>query len=350
MDLDIEETLYRIINGYFYIKVNNQEYKVVMPDSNKKHRAYYFYKCVLEDNKFYSSWFNQDQIKNLLYSNNLWSDSKEKWFNDLVKSLDQAKIQYFLNFNTASAKNKSKILINNINNQINEAFQTKHQFDYLSLETYAENIKNQYLISLMVYLNNELIFKNNFENLDISILEPYILEIHKKSLGNDDIKKVAHSELWKSYWGANKDFVFDKPVIEWTDEQRSLINFSRTLDSIREHLEAPSEDVVADLDALDGWILYQHEKIAKEKKEKHISEKYNLNNKKGQEVFLMANTQEETKEIFSLNDQETREQIKEMKKAVSQTNDPISWKDLPHVKRELQQQANAAFKEKLKGG
>jgi hypothetical protein len=348
VDLDIEDTIYRIINGYFYIIVNNINYKIVMPDIEIKYQAHCFYRSIIEDNKFNSSWLNDNQIKQLLYNNKLWSDLKQIQFDELLKSLDQSKIQYFLNFNTESKKKEIKKLIDSINKQINEAYRTKHQFDYLSLESYAQTIKNQYLISKMVYQNKELLF-NNFEDLNISDLDPFILEISDKTLGNEEIKTVAHHELWRSYWGANKDFIFKNSVTEWTDEQRSLVNFSRTLDSIREHLEAPTEEVMCDHDALDGWILYQHDKIAKEKKKKHIEEKYGLNSKSGQEVFLMTNTQEETKEIFGLNDPSIRQDIQEMKKAVNSTDKNINWAELPHVKRQLQQQSNEAFKNKLKG-
>lgn len=348
MDLDIEETLYRIINGYFYINVNNTNYKIVMPGITEKYRAHYFYTSILENNKFDSSWLSDNQIKNLLSTYKLWDDNKEKGFKDLLKALDNAKIQYFLNFNLDTSKKQIKKLIENLNKQINDAYRDKHHFDYLSLESYAQSVKNQYLIYTMVYLEDSRFFKENFETLDVSKLDPFIGEIHNKTLDNESIKKIARHELWRSFWGANKELIFDKAVVNWTDEQRSLVNFARTLDSIREHMEAPSEEIIEDNDALDGWILHQHEKISKEKKQKLTEQKYGLDKTKGQEVFLMAGSREEAREIYDLNDPTSRAEIKEMVNFSNQSQGIVDWSNAPNVQRQIRQQAAQALKERTR--
>ena len=151
----------------------------------------------------------------------------------------------------------------------------------------------------------------------------------------DDIKKISRSELWKSYWGSSKNNIFSGHVKDWTDEQRSLVNFTKTLDSIREHMEAPTEEIIEDNDALDGWILHQHEKIAKEKKQKHVSEKYGLDKKNNNEVFLMSSNIDDAKEILSLNGAEGLKNINEVITIANKSDEKIDWVKLPHVKREI---------------
>lgn len=349
IDFDTESILYRVLTGYYYIYIDNNKYKILLPNIHDKYLAHNAYLSIINDYKFEEGWITEKNINRILEIYNIWNNSKEKYLNESKELLDKTKIQYFLNFNTSSIKEQIKKSIGNLNKTINNLYNEKYSLNYLTLENYAQNIKNQILVSSMIYDDhNSRVFDTNINNIDSDLLEKFIREIYNNSLGQESIKKLARHEIWRSYWGSNKDKIFNTAVVDWTDEQRSLVNFTRTLDSIREHLEAPEEDIINDDDALDGWMLYQHEKMLKEKKQKHISEKYGLNNKNGQEVFIMTDNKEEAREIFSLNDPNTMKEIKEMQQVVNQTDGWINWSELPHVKRELQQQAMSAHKERLR--
>lgn len=345
MDFDAESILYRILTGYYYIYLDNKQYKILLPDIHSKYLAHNTYLSIINEYKYEDGWITEKNIYRILEIHNIWNNTKEKHLDECKSLLDKTKIQYFLNFQTSSIKEQIKTSINNLNKTINTLYNEKYSLNYLTLENYAQNIKNQILVSSMIYSDdNSRVFDSSIDNIDSDLLEKFIREIYTNSLGQESIKKLARHEIWKSYWGSNKDTIFPGSVISWTDEQRSLVNFTRTLDSIREHLEAPEEEIINDDNALEGWMLYQHEKITKEKKQKHINEKYGLNNKNAGEVFIMTDNAEETKEIFSLNDQSTIRDIREMRKAVNQSDKEIKWSELPHVKRELQQQAMSAHK------
>lgn len=347
---DLEDNLYKIINGYFYIEVNSTNYKIVMPGIEQKYQAHCFYKDILNQNKFDDSWLSETDIKKLLVSYNIWNENKEKDFKDLISVLDKTKIEYYLNFNMVSKKIQIKSAIDNLNNNINKAYIEKHHFDHLTLEHYAQNMKNQYLIYTMVYKDNARVFNDTFESIDSNYLHEIIAEIHNNTLGNEDIKAVARHDLWKSYWTSNKDNIFGGNIKTWTDEQRSLVNFSRTIDAIREHMEAPTEDIINDNDALDGWVLYQNDKSLKEKKQKLLTEKYGLDKKDVGEVFVLTHHKDEANDIYNLNDAQTNRDIKEMTKLVINSQDKtIPWSEVPHIKRELQQRVMTMQKERLKG-
>ena len=349
IDFDPEGTLYRVLTGYYYIVIDNIKYKIISPNIHDKYLAHNIYLSILNDYKYEDGWITEKNISNILNIYNIWNETKEKYLKDSKDLLDKTKIQYFLNFNTFSIKSQIKSTIDNLNKTINSLYNEKYSLNYLTLENYAQNIKNQILVSSMIYNDNNVkAFESDIDNIDSDLLEKFIREIYNNSLGQEAIKKLARHEIWRSYWGSNKDKIFSGSVIDWTDEQRSLINFTRTLDSIREHLEAPEEEIINDDDALDGWMLYQHQKTLKEKKQKHITEKYGLNNTNGQEIFILANNQEEVKEIFSLNDPTAMRGIKEMKQAVEKSDKLINWSELPHVKRELQAQAMSAQKERFR--
>lgn len=337
MDSDVESYIYRIINGYYYIHINNKKYKILLPRLSIKNQAHNIYLSILDDNKFdTSSWITSKAIDNLLNIYDIWNNDKQKILDEYSKNLDNFKIELYLNFDNLTTRNEIKKYIHDTIIEINKLYNNKHYFDYLTLEYYAQNIKNQYLVMNMIYnIDDTKVFNyNNFDDINFMFLEKFLLEIHQNVISSQDIKKIARHEIWKSFWNISKEKIFDGTVKDWTDEQQSLVNFTKVLDSIREHMEAPSSDIIDDDDALDGWILYQNNKNEKEKKKKQISDRYDLNNKKGDEVFILTKDKKEMNTIFGLNDNQTRKDLLLANKLIDEKG-TIKEADLPHVKREL---------------
>lgn len=350
MDQDTESIIYRIIAGYYCITIDNTQYKIVLPRLSLKDRAHRLYLSILDDNKFdTSSWVTPKVISNLLEKYDIWTSNKDDELTKLLESIDSTKIQLYLNFNNEQLKTEIKEILEQLNSQLNSIYTKKYYFDYLTLEYYAQNIKNQYLIINMIYnLDDTQVFNyNNFDDIDSVKLEKFLVEIHKNSLDTDTIKKIARHDIWKSFWNISKDNIFHGLVQDWTDEQRSLVSFSKVIDSIREHMEAPSEDVINDNDALDGWILYQNDKIEKEKKKKQISDRYDLENKKGNEIFILTKDKEESRTIFGLNDNQTKKDIRTANKLVDEKG-TVKETELPHIKRELNNRFNNMARERIK--
>lgn len=349
--MDLEDILYRIISGYYYISVDNTTYKIYSPKLKLKQKAHSLYLSIMEDNKYdTSSWISKSVIDNLLKVYDIWDSNKESNLNHLVKSLENAKIELYLNFSKIKQKESIKKLIASINKQINENLNKKHYFDCLTLEYYSSSLKNQYLLMNTIYSENDTkIFGDSLDDIDTIFLEKIIYEIYHNSISMDDIKNLANSEIWRSYWDSCKDGIFEGKAIDWTEEQRSLVNITKMMDAIREHHERPPEEVFSDFDALDGWILHQKQTAEKEKKKEQISNTVGGNKKERMdEVFVVTNSKEEAREIFSLNDSTTIQNIKNMSKVVSEKGS-VKWSELPHVKREIQNKFNEMQRDKIKG-
>lgn len=350
--MDLEDLLYRVISGYYYVTVDNIIYKIYSPNLRLKQKAHNLYLSIIEDNKYdTSSWISKTVIDNLLKIYDIWDSNRESNLNHLIKSLENAKIELYLNFSKTKTKESIKKLIGTINKQINDNLNKKHYFDCLTLEYYSSSVKNQYLLMNTVYSENDTkIFGDSLEDVDTIFLEKIIYEIYNNSISMDNIKKLANSDLWRSYWDSSKDSIFEGKVTDWTEEQRSLINITKMMDAIREHHERPPEEVFNDFDALDGWILHQKQTAEKEKKKEQISNMVSGTNKKERmdEVFVLTQSPEEAKEIFSLNDPTTRQNIRDMSKIANEKGS-IKWSELPHVKREIQNKFNEMKKDKIRG-
>jgi len=341
--MDTEGTLYRIINGSYYIYVNNQRYKIVLPNLQTKQESHALYWDILKNNRFDTThWLTRNQAEKILNTNGIWNSSKEEELKILQNRLDDMKIELYLKYNDLTMKKKIKASLETGKDAIGELLNKKHSMDHLTLEYHAESVKNEYIITHTIYDdNNNLVFDN--DNIDSSALEDFMTVIQKNGVSHDNLRAVARSDLWKSYWDAAKGAIFAPPAYEWTDEQRLLVNISKMYDSVREHPECPEDAVIEDDDALDGWILFWKRKAEKDRKKNKLMEEVGGKYKNAGEVFIVANNQEEAKEIYALNDGKAMAEIRHMQAMAKDFKDPkdhIQWQDLPHVKMELENKLN----------
>ena len=149
------------------------------------------------------------------------------------------------------------------------------------------------------------------------------------------------------YWSSNRDYLFENSASEWTDEQRTLIVFSKMYDSAHESSEPPPDPVFDDDDMFDGWMLLQNENAKQEKNKK--TEDKALGNKmsKAQEIFLMAKNKDDVEEIHDMNSSVSKAIINERSKTISKLKE-VDASKLPDIQRELAQQNQEAFKNKLR--
>lgn len=330
---NIEYNLYRILNGFYYIEHNNIRYKIIYPSIKLKYKAQELYLDILEDNKFDTSWYNTNQINILLHQNNIWNADKENLLKNQEILLDSEKIALYQNFMHTQKRISYKKTIRAITSIINQLSIDKKSLDYLTLQSFAETIKYEYIIMnciLDTKTNYKIFRKNSLNNSDYKMIQELSRLVLSKQLNTQDLRNIAKSDLWRSYYSDTN--LFDKPSIFQNDDQRHLIKLTQMYDSVKQHPECPNDDVIEDDDALDGWFLYQKQKSKQEKVKNQVLDKIGGNNKinKAGEIFVITNDEQEFRAINSLNDPKTRKDIAKTKEIVN-TKGSVSWTDLDHV-------------------
>jgi hypothetical protein len=172
--------------------------------------------------------------------------------------------------------------------------------------------------------------KNSLNNSDYKSVQDLSKIILAKQLTTPDLRAVAKSDLWRSYY--TEHGLFEQPSIYQNDDQRHLVKLTQMYDSVKQHPEAPTEDVIEDDDALDGWFLYQKEKSKQEKTKNQVLDRIGGNSKinKAGEVFVITNDQQEFRTINNLNDPKTKQDIARTRQIAKQKGS-VSWTDLDHV-------------------
>lgn len=336
--------LSRILSGFYIFTHNEKRYKLVYPDINIKYEADLYAQEEYEYNRF-NDWIHDDTIVDSLISMGVWSYNGDNNLTSIEKQIEDYKIDLYKNFlNPPKIKSLKKTLAN-IKNQYNRLYEIRHSLDQYTVSGYSQLLKNNYiLIHSLFYSNNDRVF-NSLEDADFNLLNSLSSTISQNTIDISVFRSIARSDVWRNYWSANKESLFDKATINWTDEQKTLVVLTKMYDSAYEHPECPNDKVFEDDDAFDGWMLMQkreNEKLRNKNRTEKMLEGKNLS--KAGEVFIMTKSKEEAEQIYDLNDHEGKHIIREREKAIIQSKGSLDASKLPDAQRELTVQANQQFK------
>jgi hypothetical protein len=331
--MNLEKLLYRIILGYYFLKINEETYKVVVPDFKLKYDAETLYDNIIEENKFDKRLLTNEEIKIYLINNGVWSPNDDQKIKNLEQQVDDTKVDLYLNFSNSRKKELFYKNIKYLENALSQLNSRKNSFNYLSIEDHAISIKNEFIIMNTLYdKNNNLVFNTN-EETNYIILQNFIKEILEHIITAKQMRELVKSSVWKSY---SSSCNVQRDILNTDDDYKHLINFHNMYNNVRQHPECPSEDIINDDYALDGWYIHQNRKAEKEKKKNAILEKVGGNIKDGAgHVFVFTNNEEEIKAINELNGPEEK-QFKSEILEHAKKNENTNWNDLPAVKRQNQ--------------
>lgn len=340
--------LSRILSGFYIFVYNRKRYKLLYPDMELKYRAELHAAECYERHKF-SDWIYEEDIVNYLVDSGIWHYGGDEQLEKIEKEIENNKVELYQSLLNPPKQKQIRRNLSSLKKSYNKLYSIRHSLDSLTPQGYADLIKNQYILLYSIYdLKNKRLFKSskniNYQELNeiSNILAEYTIDISV-------FREIARHDSWKNYWSANKSYIFDKPAINWTDEQRTLVVLTKMYDSAYEHPECPDDIVFQDDDMFDGWMIYQRreaEKARSKNRTEKLLEDKNLH--KANEVYIMASSKEEAKSIYNLNDNTGMNIIKER----SQTLIPgkeIKESDLPDVQRNLQVMQNQQLMNSKRG-
>lgn len=301
------------------------------------------------ENVKFNDWVTEEELVYWLVDMGIWNKQKEDMLKLLETQIDDYKLELFnsllLPNNIKSIRKKLEAAKKNHS----KLYNARHSLDYVTLDGYISSVKNQYILVSSLYDDNGRVFKD-MGDVDINLLNNLSNQINDDMLSVSMFRKIARSDLWRNYWNANKNNIFSKPVIDWTDEQKTLVVISKMYDSAYEHPECPPDNVIEDDDMFDGWMIKQkrdNDKQKEEAKSKQVLEGKKLNN--ARELFVKARSQEEANAIYKLNSPQSKDIIRQRNHLVtSNGGKEISEQNLPDVKQDLIMRGNQQFLQQVR--
>lgn len=256
-----------IIADYTPVEYDGHNYFVSTPSRDNRFLAELTYKNIYGEAVLAGAIVEQDIMK-LLSKYNLWDKSKDDLTAKLQKDAEQLKVDMYKNF---SSKNSLAVLrksLRDTEDYLNRLYTEKHQWDFLGPAFIASTAKHHYLTGTSLFKRRNLpLYKGNwFSTRDDSIINATYKVMSAHMLTESNYRELARSSTWRNVWSLKKSGgnIFGRPSADFSAPQRQLTMYSNMYDNIYRNSECPSEGIIADDDALDGWMIEQRRRREKE--------------------------------------------------------------------------------------
>ena len=315
----------KILSGKTIVRLDDQVWTIDQPSREVRHKAEIFAQESF-DRAFLEGSFLLDELIEL----GGWSEEEE--FNLTKKfpeNLDQMKLDYYKRFYNEQAKNEIKKHIIRLDRKITELLLKKNELYHFSCEHIRENAYLSYIIESSVEANVEL------------LVQLY----QKEQLDQEEIRKISKSSSWRIIWmsSTEKASIFGVSAGDLTKQQLDLISYSRMYDNVYQSMECPTEEIIEDDYALDGWFVEQRIKRKDENAKKtgdKLAEKTG-----GNEVFVPVGNKKESQKVSDMNSSYGKGVIKSITKDLSKSSEVDDLK-LSHVKQTIGMESS---KQQFKG-
>lgn len=344
---DKEKLVNRLLSSFFRIRIGKNTYWVHTPTPQQKLESSYLYEDVLREAES-NGVLSREEYLTKSYELGYWDDKKEKELKTANDNLEKLKIEYYKNCFKKSKRElaESGILKTKIY-QYSLTQQKEKNYCY-SAESIAETAKYKYLLSKCLYHeDNKTPVWVNTSYTDNELLNNAYLIWSNLRLTDSEIRELARSDCWRSYWSCRKECqsLLDVSSAHLSDEQKAVIAWSRMYDGAYEDPDFFGEVAIENDDMFDGYLLLRRKERDKQNKKSRVEASLaNSKNKDFGEVFIVAESEEEVKEIEEMNDEQAAG-IKKERIVQIQTKGTIHEAQMPDSQRDIMK----AYAEKFRG-
>lgn len=322
--------VYRILSSYIKYKSNSLELKIIKPSVDTIYESQCLYMEVYQES-LENNCLSAEEILSMMVSKELWTDEDTNQLDVVLpKHLDFWKVELYNNYTNKVQVGQIRGYLETVKSSLQDLFKRRHLFDHYTQHGLATFARWQYIIeNTTVNYDGS---KHDFKNININtILEA----VNKSQLSETVIRELSRTEPWRSMWSAGKKsgLLFSSAVTDLSDEQRRLINWSTLYDNINEYDDCPSEEIINDDDALDGWMIIKN-KENKKAKEKAAIEKRVKRGEDG-ETFIVAESKEEAAKIYEMNSPTARMIVQQRLNDIRKSDKELVDTDFADIQRGL---------------
>lgn len=337
----------QIMAGRTRVELGNQSLYVCPPSPAQKLRASEIFEQTVRDS-YLLGVLSEEEVMEYLINQGLWSHENESVLQTASIKIDGLKAEMYNNYESFRSKRVEQLKksLQKLKDRVNELYVKKHSYDKFTCSGIATEMSVGFLVGKNVF--DEEDHHINTDDFPLSSFTFLLNNYCVARISDKDIRGVSKSSYWRGVWkcGETASDIFGVPSCMLSDEQRSLISWSKLYDSVYEHPDTPDDEVVSDDDLLDGWLIIEHKKRKEDRKDK---DKNKFGGKSGaQEVFVMAETEEDAKRINQMNDVSANF-IKRQRMGVLKNRGAVKEENMPDSKQSMAIQASKQFRDRMKG-
>lgn len=346
-----EQLVYRVMTGELIIDIGGTTYTLKPANPHVRLRAAKVYMDTVRESRF-APWLTERGCLHILIKNGICSVDIDANIKIIDEEIENLKVGLFTSLFKPEVHSQTRKRLDMVKEKQTDMLINRHSLDYLTVNGFAEMVKRQYMVFETLYLDNSERVWTDQNKVDSLLLEQITSEIVSSSVDVPQLREVARNEPWRNYWNVNKGNPFNTyNTVCLTDEQRTLILFSRMYDSAYEHPNCPTDNIIADDDLFDGWMIHERRKNEKDKMTSQLEDRMSGKINKladSDEVFLVAKNKDDASRINSMNDVRGKI-VKAQRAAVVKKKGRAVDANFQDRKIQLQQAQNEQFIQTVKG-
>jgi hypothetical protein len=302
----------RVVSGCLRCRITDrfgQAAKLLIkpPSREQRYDAQELYQEVFIESELQGCYSDQELLSFLL-ENSLWDEDREKLITGLPKEIEEFKVRLFKELFKSNERKVIRKALGVAKEKLEELTHQRNAYGYLSCSGAAAIARNRYLMGCSLYYpdGRPVFASDTFWDEPSDLLEQVIVYSGQQRLSETELRELARTDPWRSVWACRKSegTVFGIAACDYTEDQSRLISYTVLYDSIFEHPECPADNIIGDDDMLDGWMIDQRRQREARQNAKHGEDLVGSEKVRGaQEVYLVADTNEDARKIDGLNDQ-----------------------------------------------
>ena len=303
MDLAKRELLlYRIFSGFVRFHIDDTVYIFKSPTAEDRYLAQEIYEEEVKSNR-YENWHTKKTILKFLQQQQIFTEEDEEKLDKMEDDIEDLKHKLFTSMLNTEKSNFIRLTLQRTREYMSGLVSAKTCLDHTTVEGYASLLKTQFLTRRCLYHEDG----RNLEDCPSDFLEKAMSQIAIKTIGQAELRELARTEPWRGYWGAsNKQGIFEGLPINYNEDQRSLVLYSKMYDGAYEHPESPEDEVINDDDLFDGWMIHQRKERENTKTKKNIESSINEKQRNAEELYVFAPSTKDANKINDLNTPEAK--------------------------------------------
>lgn len=320
------------ISGMIVFKVGKEYIYCKPPSAEDKTFADFFSQEHYDDSLMDGLWTTED-AEDFSIDAGYWSKEEDDSIKTIGENIDNMKLDYFNNFYNSQTREYIKT---NINKQLKNT-EVLYEKKYLFFDKTCDYLKS-YATTLHLLQRNSFLMSGDLacDSFPIHKLVGKYNETRNNIVSHT--REISKSDGWRNYWLSIKEGLFSNHPSTFTPFQFNIIGWSKYYDSVYQSPDKPSEEVIQDDIALDGWSIKERRKREEEEKKHNAEQLLPQKMSNAGEVFIPSRNAKETSDILSLNDGYGRAKLKSLKKDL-QTKGSLKECELTSSRQEIQMQA-----------
>ena len=251
--------------------------------------------------------WTQEDAEEYLEQMGYWLPEYDEEIEKINENMENMKLDYYNHFYNKSTRKYIKSNLDKLKEKVNDLSNKRYLFYDKTCEYIKSYAKSTYLLQKNSYIYNG--------NLASDIVPMQILYNKQNNFFSEmstKLRKISRSNEWRMKWSSLKHEIFENSPSSLIELQLSLISWSSYYDSVYQSYDKPSEEIIEDDIALDGWAISERRKRKEEEKQKNAEKMLPKNMKNAGEIFIPARNTQEASDIMSLNNAQGKAKVRSL--------------------------------------